>query len=199
MQDNFDIDKKNILLKKDKSKKGSIDKPIIELINYLNSLRDYYTTSSCSGRILILRIPKSGRKDKVEWLLTSHSRIKINEAKAAIEEYKKNFEKGDELWFKQEPLILHVVARTLDKAQELLDIAKYSGFKKSGIIASTRRFVVEIEGTDFLSTIIGKEGRVFIDDNYLGLLIRTANKKLMRNLKKKDVFVKLLKKELKRG
>ena len=53
----FDICKRNLLLKLnqeyDKSKKGSVDAPITELVNYINRLEDYCTTSSCSGRFAV--------------------------------------------------------------------------------------------------------------------------------------------------
>ncbi len=192
MEDNFDIDKKNILSKKDKSKKGSIDEPILPIIVFLNSLKDYYTTSSCSGRILVMRIPPDARKDHVDWLMTSHKPVSVDQVKSSL----KSLNGSGELWFKQEPLIIHTAARTLERAQQLLDLAKLSGFKKSGIIASRRRFVVEIEGTDILSTIIGKDDKIFIDDNYLKILVETANRKLLRNLSKKDKLYEILKEKL---
>ena len=37
----------------DKSPKGFLDAPIVELVNLLNSHKDYVTTSSCSGRIVL--------------------------------------------------------------------------------------------------------------------------------------------------
>lgn len=53
----FDICKRNLLLKLrkelDKSKKGSVDEPIIDLVNYLNRTHDFCTTSSCSGRFAV--------------------------------------------------------------------------------------------------------------------------------------------------
>ena len=53
----FDICKRNLLLKLnhelDKSKKGSVDEPIVSLVEYLNQTKDYCTTSSCSGRFSI--------------------------------------------------------------------------------------------------------------------------------------------------
>jgi tRNA wybutosine-synthesizing protein 3 len=53
----FDICKRNLLLKLDreldKSKKGSVDAPIVDLVEYLNKTHDYCTTSSCSGRFAI--------------------------------------------------------------------------------------------------------------------------------------------------
>jgi tRNA(Phe) wybutosine-synthesizing methylase Tyw3 len=38
----------------DLSRKGSVDEPIRNLVNFINSKSQYFTTSSCSGRILVL-------------------------------------------------------------------------------------------------------------------------------------------------
>ena len=37
----------------DLSKKGSIDDQIIDLVKYINAKENYFTTSSCSGRIVV--------------------------------------------------------------------------------------------------------------------------------------------------
>src|SRR3989338_9212408 len=37
----------------DKSRKGSVDAPVVELIERINASEDYVTTSSCSGRIVL--------------------------------------------------------------------------------------------------------------------------------------------------
>ena len=55
MNDGFSKLKEHSLSKIDKSKKNSIDKNIKSLINIINKSDDYYTTSSCSGRIVLLR------------------------------------------------------------------------------------------------------------------------------------------------
>jgi len=73
----FDKEKKEFLSKKDKSRKGSVDNKIKKLVNKINSLPDFYTTSSCSGRILILALPKSNKKNKVQHLFVSHRKIKF--------------------------------------------------------------------------------------------------------------------------
>ena len=50
----FDSEKSRVLEdKEDASRKGSIDAPIIELVKYINEQENYYTTSSCSGRIIV--------------------------------------------------------------------------------------------------------------------------------------------------
>ena len=50
---NFDEIKRNALKKSDLSRKGSVDEPIVELVIFINQLDNYFTTSSCSGRICI--------------------------------------------------------------------------------------------------------------------------------------------------
>ena len=50
----------------DKSPKGCIDSPIIDLIHLVNSLSDYVTTSSCSGRVVLYS--NSQRR----WLYVTH-------------------------------------------------------------------------------------------------------------------------------
>ena len=49
----FDREKVRVLEKADLSRKGSVDAPIRELVEYINTKDDYYTTSSCSGRAVV--------------------------------------------------------------------------------------------------------------------------------------------------
>ena len=50
---NFHSEKARVLGKVDLSRKGSVDEPITELVGFINSLKDFYTTSSCSGRLTV--------------------------------------------------------------------------------------------------------------------------------------------------
>lgn len=49
----FQSDKARILLKVDLSRKGSVDGPIRDLVEYINGKDSFYTTSSCSGRVTV--------------------------------------------------------------------------------------------------------------------------------------------------
>ena len=53
--DLFSQRKKDVLLKSDKSSIGNVDEKISSLCNKINSKEDFYTTSSCSGRILLMK------------------------------------------------------------------------------------------------------------------------------------------------
>lgn len=184
---NFEKEKKDCLNKIDKSKKGSIDKRIKELVDLINSLKDYYTTSSCSGRILLIKKPKSGKKCDVDFLFASHNKVSSEEIKS----YLKNIPEQD-LWFRQESMILHVACRTIENAQKILDLSNRTGFKHSGIITTRKKIVVEIIGSEQFDTIIAKHGKVFVGDKYLRLLVDEANKKLEINSRKIKKFYKLV-------
>ncbi|MCK5108013.1 MAG: hypothetical protein KAQ83_04765, partial [Nanoarchaeota archaeon] len=46
--------KKVVLSKMDKSSKGSIDEKIKKICDIINEKEEYFTTSSCSGRLLTI-------------------------------------------------------------------------------------------------------------------------------------------------
>ena len=53
-QDTFLQRKKDILSKKDKSHIGKWDEKIVGLCEKINKSDKYYTTSSCSGRVIMI-------------------------------------------------------------------------------------------------------------------------------------------------
>jgi tRNA wybutosine-synthesizing protein 3 len=179
--DTFNRRKKNQLEKADKSLKQSWDKPILELCNKINKLDDYYTTSSCSGRILLIIDSKEKRDDL--FVFVSHNIITLSELKKAIEAANKTKKL---IYFKQDPCILHVATRTLEHAQKIHDLAKLAGWKRCGIIASKDRYVVELNATERLEFPIMNNGEVLVDDKFLSLIVSEANKKLKSSWEKID-------------
>lgn len=76
--------------RRDKSPKGFIDAPILDLMHVINSHPDYYTTSSCSGRVALYcegvekDVELVGDPNAIEkttkggqWLYVSHDPIPI--------------------------------------------------------------------------------------------------------------------------
>jgi tRNA wybutosine-synthesizing protein 3 len=107
MTNRFDARKQNTLAQletpdseyHDLSPKGSVDEPIRELIDEINTLEGLVTTSSCSGRISVfLEGRKAGSDDELgegsaqsragpggkggggAWLFISHTRIEASDA-----------------------------------------------------------------------------------------------------------------------
>lgn len=178
----FDLDKKNILGKIDKSKKGEIDEGVKEIIGLINSKENYYTTSSCSGRIVLIEIPESGKKDESRWLLATHEQTSLSEIKNALKS-------KEDVWLKQEGAIFHVCCRAIEDAEKLIKAAKDSGFKRTGMIMVDKRFVVEIISTENISTIIAKKGKLLVGDSYISALAEECNAKMDRNREKIGRFI----------
>ena len=49
----FSVEKARTLGQLDLSRKGCVDEAIVSLVEYINARDQYYTTSSCSGRIIV--------------------------------------------------------------------------------------------------------------------------------------------------
>jgi len=188
----FDLDKKNALSKLDKSKKGSVDEKILPLVELLNSKSGYYTTSTCSGRILLISFPEENRKYNVKWEYLSHVEVDFDVVKdnlnKIIDKFKEeSIESG--VWFKQESAIIHVCCRTLEDASKLLEASKHIGFKRSGISTMSNRIMLELVSTENMGVPVIKDGKKLVYDEYLKVLVDEANKKLKKTHEKIDRLI----------
>jgi len=181
----FQQQKKKQLSKIDKSNKGEVDKKIKDLCNKINKNKNYYTTSSCAGRIVLLK--ESETKDRDLFLFRSHDKISFQELKKAL----KSVKFAGLVYFKQEACILHVACKSLEDAQKLVNKAKLAGWKRSGIMG-IKRNMVELLSTESISFPIMSDGNLLVDDKFLKLIIKEANRKLERVWKKIEKLKKLV-------
>ena len=107
--DQFLRRKNQQFLKEDRSIKQSWDNRILKLCEKINKSENYYTTSSCSGRVLIL-INDEQKKDDL-FLYCSHDLLSFKEIKEEIEKIK--IKTNNLVYFKQDPVILHIACRNL--------------------------------------------------------------------------------------
>jgi len=173
----FDEEKKEYLAKlgkPDQSKKGSVDEAVWPVLNAINTCKDFYTTSSCAGRTNLFKEPEDGRKDKAEWLFVSHDHISFSELRPSLNELPQGT-----IWFKYEAAILHVVARDESAANKFLQIARESGFKHSGILSTTKRYVMEVLDSERFEVPIAIERKLIVDEAFVKFLVTKANNKLM--------------------
>ena len=155
---------------------GKVDADIIELLLLINSIKGIYTTSSCSGRIGILEEPALGAKPLSRWLIKAHRPIGFEEAKNAL----KNAEKGL-IFLKSQPPIFHIVAEDLERAKKLHELGLASGFKYTTFKVISKRYLVEINATEYLTAPLGKDGKVLVDDGYLSFAVELGNDMLRRS------------------
>ena len=185
----FQSKKKGALSRADHSKRGKLDERIAPAVDYINSITDLYTTSSCSGRIVLLKVPASGKKKDAEWLYVTHSSADRDKIMEILE--KPPFE---QVWLRQEPFILHVCARTISCADLLLDVCRESGLKHSGMISAKENPVVEIVGQDHMDVPLSQDKALKTDTAYMSFIVEEANKKLALNHRRLARFTNELKK-----
>lgn len=176
----FDARKKIVMSKVDHSKKGSVDKEVKPLLDVINSKPFFYTTSSCAGRIVLLKSPKSGKKKDAEWLFVSHGVVG-----ASIKDKLKNLP-DDLVWLKMESFILHVCVKDLEIADRLMNTLRCVGLKHSGILNTRKRIIVEIITNDRMDVPISKDKTMLVSQKYFEFLIDLANKKLMDSRKRME-------------
>lgn len=172
----FDNDRKLCLQKQDKSKIGAIDEPIRPLYNLINQSKDYYTTSSCSGRIVLMKESSSHKKDEAQWIFVSHEIVDYNRLKSKISLASLE---GD-VWFREEGMILHVACRTMDHAVALVSAAREMGLKRSGIISANNKIIVEILDAEKLEFPISIDSGLLVTEEYIMTVLDIANQKLKR-------------------
>jgi tRNA wybutosine-synthesizing protein 3 len=192
----FDETKKEYLAalyKPDFSRKGTVDEKISALLDAINKIPNYVTTSSCSGRILLIVVPSNSKKHECEWSYVTHDLANMDNAWTVLNEAIK--ECKEPIWFKMESAILHVQCKTIEDAQKLIDLGKANGFKRSGIfVTKPERIIVEMIAPDKIETIIAKESRILVTEEYFKVLIEEANTKLNRNHDKINALLDIIKK-----
>ena len=178
------------LLWKDKSE-NKVDKGIERILDIINKSDDYYTSSSCAGRIVLIELPEIGDKRGAKFLGKWHRRIDQSEVELAAKKAKTGL-----LWLLAQSPILHVAAETNSSADRLLKTATSCGFKHSGLKSIIGKTIVEVCSTERLDAPIGKNGSLFCDEEYLCLLVDISNEVIDRANHKLQRFERELKKSL---
>jgi tRNA wybutosine-synthesizing protein 3 len=173
LRDRFIQRKTAVLSKLDKSSIGKWDERIKKLCEKVNSAGNFYTTSSCSGRIILMI--EQDKKGKDLFLKTWHDKINFKELK---KELNKLCNKKEIIKFKVEPPIIHIACRDLKDASIMLEKAKYIGFKRSSILTCDKNVVLELNSSDRMEFPIIKNGKIIVDDDFLVLIVKISNEKL---------------------
>ena len=175
----------NNLKKAKKYKK--LDGDIEKIIKLINSNKDYFTSSSCSGRIVVIELPNLGNKKEAKFLGKWHREIKYSEIMAAIQ-----LTNSGMIWLLAQSPILHVITKSYLSADKIIKIAISSGFKNSGFKSTTKNIIVEICSTERLDSPIGNNGLLFANNEHLNFLVDISNHIIKRSRKKLKIFEKNL-------
>jgi tRNA wybutosine-synthesizing protein 3 len=182
--------KKSRLERKDKSSIQEIDPKILDLCNTINSLEDYCTLSSCSGRIVLL-IDKEKKLPDL-FLFRSHDLIKPKNFKKELDKITES--NYNIVSFKQEPCLVTLACSSLEKQRELFSYAQKAGFGRCGIITTEKNYVLELMCTEKLEFPVISQNKILVDDDFLDITIKKSNQNLKKGWKKIEKLNNLLKK-----
>ncbi|CAA6674851.1 unnamed protein product [Spirodela intermedia] len=178
----------------DKSPKGTLDFPIVSLLDAINSHPCFFTTSSCSDDSQEKNEKKENAEEEEKkkkkkkagggsWLLVSHDPV---EPEAVVDLLFRSGAAdsrgtGSALVFRFEPFILAVECKDATSAQSLVSTAIASGFRESGITNLHRRIMVAIRSSIRLEVPLGCIGEIMVSPEYVLHLVEIANEKMKEN------------------
>ncbi|XP_012675720.2 tRNA wybutosine-synthesizing protein 3 homolog [Clupea harengus] len=172
--------KKRCFSKVDISKKGSIDDDIYHIVSLINVSSNYFTTSSCSGRIILVEgLSESSKvqKQNISWLFVSHQKCKEEDVVLALQKA------SGSAVLKFEPFVLHVQCKDIGSARLLHSVAVSSGFRNSGVSIGKRgKIIMAVRSTHCLEVPLGHKGEILVNENYIHFLVQIANQKMAENL-----------------
>ncbi len=184
----FNDGKKNALKSLEKAYHiKKIDEGILPILHLINASCNYYTSSSCAGRIVLLEIPNIGNKKEAVFLGKWHRTIDPDEIKNAVEKAYRGL-----LWLLAQSPIIHIVSDTSKNADAMVKTAISCGFKNSGIKSLGKRIVVEICSTERLDAPIGQDKNLFCNEEYLRLLVDISNEIIEKSKVKLHQFERKL-------
>ncbi len=162
------------------------------LCRFISEQKNYFTSSSCSGRIMLLSTLKDENKKDAHFHKKWHSTVKIEELWEWIEKKTTGV-----LWFKVNPLILHIGCVDLEKAKKILEIMKLAGIKRGGIIVVKKdKILIEFQGSQEMSLPVKEENQIIIEKKFMKKMLEYANKKIEKNYKQLEKLEKIMRQEL---
>ena len=160
--------------------KGEVDRDIIPLLDKINSSEHYYTTSSCSGRIILIELPEIGDKKNSRIIGKWHGEIKFVDLFKLLNEYKKGY-----LFLLVQSSIIHIVCDNVDNALKIIEVARDSSFKYSSIKSvKNEGILVEILGSENLNIPLGENSKIIVNEEELRFFVKISNM-IIRKIKNK--------------
>jgi len=132
-----------------------------------------YTTSSCSGRIVLITGSQPWNKRDSRVLAKWHDGASYEEVLELVRSHD-----GD-IWLILQSPILHVMCKEVDLAVGLIRLARNCGFRYSTILSKgDHGFLVELMGSERLDVPITLDGERVVGERELKVLIEYMNLKL---------------------
>ena len=181
---NFIQAKENALVSLQEAiKNKEVDAGILPVLELINQCDEYYTSSSCAGRVVVLELPELGDKQHARFLGRWHRPVDVDEIVAAA-----RTARSGQIWLLAQSPIFHIGVNSYQSAGNLVKTAISCSFKNSGIKSFGQKIVVEVCSTERLDTPIGIDGGLLCSTTHLRLLVDCANQIIEKSREKIEKF-----------
>jgi len=155
---------------------GYLDRDLIPILVVLNRDREIYTTSSCSGRIVIVDGNIPWTREETSVVFKSHIPITTSDL---VFIYEKPPRKA--YWLIVTGPIIHFSTTSFRKAVEVLKRARGVGFKHSGImhVSTSRGVFTELVTGVYMTQLLRLQDEYIVAPEYLNRILLVFNKALI--------------------
>lgn len=166
---------------------GYLDPGAERFLRALNSHPGLWTTSSCTGRITVVEGERHWERGRTRVVYKTHDPITVAELMRVLSRPFRN------LWLKATGPIIHFQTKSLRCAVKLLETARTSGFKHSGIFHATREAItIEVIAPTRVDAPLRVGGLDLHTERGLNLLVAKANEALLDGRKRLEKLAKAL-------
>ncbi len=153
---------------------GYLDPGVEGVLNAINSREKSYTTSSCAGRVTVIDAEKPWVRDESSVVFKKHAHVTLDEIRVFLEKQPARM-----FWLQATGPILHIITYDLEEAALMLEAARRSGFKHSGIMSiSDKGFLVELVSGAQVNVPLRTRSTILVSPEALEEIIIIANKVL---------------------
>jgi tRNA wybutosine-synthesizing protein 3 len=154
---------------------GYLDRDILDVLQKIFDFPEYFTLSSCSGRISLVDAVMPWERDESTVIFKKHSPITVEELRHLMRQ-----KAVRTMWLVVTGPIIHVSSRSLSDALRIIEVARKAGMKHSGIISSSKKGVVaELVSGVHVSAPLKRGADVLVADRFIPVIASIANKALL--------------------
>jgi len=159
---------------------GYVDTDLVNFIYKVFNTRNFFTISSCSGRITLIDAIFPWMRDESYIVFKKHAPISLEEVIPVL-----SVKPLHRLWLIVSGPIFHFVAKSITAAQILVNEVRKCGFKHSGIISiRVDGIVVEIISGTWTSFLLKDGDELVIHPNSLSRILEISNTILLEGKKR---------------
>jgi len=170
---------------------GYLDTELLPLLVLVNRDVDLYTTSSCSGRVVVMDSEYPWEREETGIVFKTHNPIKPSDLEFI---YSKPVYKR--LWIVVSGPIIHIYSRSFKLASTILNTARRVGFKHSGVMhysKDTGLFIELVTGI-YIAQLARTRDEVIIEQTKIAKLVDVVNNTLLEGKKRLEaLYVELSK------